>query len=162
MQGKTISKFDGTEHRFLSNFWPSPVSYEGVEYPTVENAYQAAKTLNLSDRNHFVSVSPGKAKKMGGLLFSIREDWDKVKYSIMLALVCDKFTYDEKLQKDLLNTGASFLVEGNTWDDVYWGVCKGIGKNNLGKVLMTVRYLISLQNEGRNYSAFGWKEILEQ
>ena len=38
-----IDRFDG-EYRFLSNFWYARVSLDGVVYPYVENAYQAAKT----------------------------------------------------------------------------------------------------------------------
>ena len=31
------------------------------------------------------------------------------------------------------------IVEGNTWGDVFWGVCNGIGENHLGNILMDVR-----------------------
>ena len=27
------------------------------------------------------------------------------------------------------------LIEGNDWHDTFWGVCNGIGKNWLGKIL---------------------------
>lgn len=37
-----IRSFTGT-HRFLSNFHPAPVLLDGVVYPTVEHAFQAAK-----------------------------------------------------------------------------------------------------------------------
>lgn len=30
-------------------------------------------------------------------------------------------------------------MEGNTWGDKVWGVCDGIGENNLGKTLMRIR-----------------------
>jgi predicted NAD-dependent protein-ADP-ribosyltransferase YbiA (DUF1768 family) len=30
-------------------------------------------------------------------------------------------------------------VEGNSWGDTYWGVCKGKGQNKLGHILMQVR-----------------------
>ena len=33
------------EFRFLSNFWQSEVVLDDRKYPTVEHAYQAAKTL---------------------------------------------------------------------------------------------------------------------
>ena len=28
---------------------------------------------------------------------------------------------------------------GGGWGDVFWGVCKGKGKNRLGRILMAVR-----------------------
>jgi predicted NAD-dependent protein-ADP-ribosyltransferase YbiA (DUF1768 family) len=29
--------------------------------------------------------------------------------------------------------------EGNTWNDRFWGVCRGSGLNHLGRILMEVR-----------------------
>jgi len=37
-----INSFKG-EHRWLSNFWPTYVQFDGELYPSVENAYVAAK-----------------------------------------------------------------------------------------------------------------------
>jgi len=34
------------------------------------------------------------------------------------------------------------LIEGNTWGDTYWGVCRGRGSNNLGKLLMKIREVL--------------------
>ena len=31
------------------------------------------------------------------------------------------------------------IVEENTWGDTFWGVCKGVGENHLGKLLMEIR-----------------------
>ena len=41
------------------------------------------------------------------------------------------------------------LIEGNTWNDTYWGVCNGVGKNTLGQLLMKIREEIrkGLSNE---------------
>ena len=49
-----------------------------------------------------------------------------------------KFT-DSDLKEKLLATGDAELIEGNHWGDVIWGVCNGIGENNLGKLLMNIR-----------------------
>lgn len=55
------------EYRFLSNFWPAVVELDGIRYPTVEHAYQAAKTLDRAARREMrIQKSPGKAKKKGG------------------------------------------------------------------------------------------------
>ena len=53
-----------------------------------------------------------------------------------------KFTKLNFAQK-LLKTGNQELVEGNTWNDTYWGRCKGRGSNHLGKILMRIREEIS-------------------
>lgn len=43
------------------------------------------------------------------------------------------------LTRALMATGDAELVEGNTWDDTFWGVWNGVGENNLGRLLMKVR-----------------------
>ena len=40
------------------------------------------------------------------------------------------------------DTNNEELIEGNTWNDTYWGVCNGRGQNHLGKILMKVRSLL--------------------
>ena len=44
-----ILSFDG-EFAFLSNFSPSLLEYEGLTYPTLEHAFQAAKSLDPARR----------------------------------------------------------------------------------------------------------------
>src|SRR6185369_8674281 len=48
-QSTKILEFQG-DNRFLSNFFPAEVIYEGITYPTAEHAYQAAKTLDPEQR----------------------------------------------------------------------------------------------------------------
>ena len=141
----TIGRFQG-QHAFLSNFWPCPVMYEFDGYPSVEHAYQAAK-FPASNRRSFQSGSPGNAKRMGRRP-GRREDWQQVKYGIMLDLVEQKFRVGTTLAARLMATGAQELEEGNTWGDVYWGknLLTGEGENHLGKILMHVRQNLWLQH----------------
>ena len=44
-----------------------------------------------------------------------------------------------ELREQLLATGEAQLIEGNTWNDTFWGVCKGKGQNWLGRILVEVR-----------------------
>ena len=41
----------------------------------------------------------------------------------------------------LLNTENATLIEGNTWNDTFWGIDlkTGKGQNHLGKLLMEIR-----------------------
>jgi ribA/ribD-fused uncharacterized protein len=132
----TITSFQGT-NRWLSNFYPAKVTLDGVEYPTVEHAYQAAKTLDLNDRNLFRGGNPGLAKRLGRDL-ELRSDWDTVKIGIMRDLLRQKFAGGE-LHFLLLQTKGIDLVEGNNWGDRFWGVCAGVGENWLGRLLMEIR-----------------------
>lgn len=138
MQGcGTVGPFNG-EHRFLSNFWPARVVLDGLEYPTTEHAYQAAKTMDHGRRRMIRSLpTPGHAKRQGRNL-TLRPDWERVKLSVMEDLLRQKFA-KEPLRSQLLATYPWDLVEFNTWGDTFWGVCNGKGTNHLGRLLMKVR-----------------------
>lgn len=124
---------------FLSNFYPCWVVLDGMRYPSVEHAYQAAKTLRDIEREQIRTAStPGVAKRLGRVC-THRPDWKKIKVDIMLDLVRQKFERSSDLAEKLLATGDEELIEGNTWGDRFWGVYRGRGENNLGKILMQVR-----------------------
>jgi ribA/ribD-fused uncharacterized protein len=127
------------EYRWLSNFHLSPVLYEGILYPSVEHAYQAAKTLDLEVRELFLQLSVGQAKRFGQEI-ELRPDWDdKLRLHVMYDCLRVKFTSDLELQSKLLATGDLYLEETNYWGDVFYGVKDGVGKNYLGKLLMAIR-----------------------
>lgn len=134
-----IDQFTG-EYRFLSNFAEvaGGINFDGLTYPTVEHAYQAAKTLDPDQRGYIqMLVSPGAAKRSGKCI-QLRSDWETVKFPIMLSLLRLKFAREPFCTK-LLATGGAELIEGNTWHDTIWGVCNGVGQNHLGRMLMQVR-----------------------
>ena len=132
-----IESFRG-QYRFLSNFWPCDIYYNGYIYNGTEYAYQAAKTTSKEDHEKIVLCrTPGNTKRVIRTL-KIRGDWDEVKDQVMLDLLRIKFS-KPGLGKALLLTGDAEIIEGNTWNDTYWGVCKGVGENKLGKLLMQVR-----------------------
>lgn len=134
-----IDSFSG-EYDFLSNFYPVEIFWDEGTYPTVEHAYQALKTLNPLERIAIGrAATPGKAKRLGQNC-TLRSDWEEIKYFTMEYFVQQKFYRNSNLQERLLATGSAEIVEGNTWGDTYWGVCKGAGKNYLGKILMEVRH----------------------
>lgn len=134
----TIDRFTG-DHAFLSNFCHSPIELDGIIYPTVEHAFQAAKTLDHADKHRIAAAStPGNAKRLGRKV-QLRRDWEQVKVGIMQDLVRLKFTVHQDLRAKLIATGDAELIEGNTWNDRFWGVCRGQGRNQLGLILMQVR-----------------------
>ena len=60
------------KYAFLSNFHPSEVGMDGLLYPTVEHAYQAAKTLNPGLRAAIRTAgTPGYAKQMGRAMYNM-------------------------------------------------------------------------------------------
>lgn len=133
----TIDSFTG-DFAFLSNFHPCEIEFEGIKFPTVEHAFQAAKTLSVHDREAIrAAATPGKAKRLGRKV-DLRRDWNNIRVSVMEQLLRIKFS-DPWLRELLDITKGATLVEGNTWNDTFWGVCKGKGDNNLGKLLMKIR-----------------------
>jgi len=147
-----IDKFDG-RFRFLSNFYPCEIEYQGITYPSNENYYVAMKIndmqlingrmITINDAREYVATikDPGVVKRFGRSI-KVRKDWDDIKLKIMEYGVRQKFK-NQELKEMLLSTGDQELVEGNYWHDIYWGKCIcnkcGGGQNNLGKILMSVR-----------------------
>jgi ribA/ribD-fused uncharacterized protein len=148
---RRVEDFTGDYH-FLSNFDPAPVRLDGVQYPTVEHAYQAAKTLEPEGREGIrVASAPDLARKMGRKL-ALRPDWPAVQVEIMRDLVRQKFEGRPDLKKLLLATGEAELVEGNTWHDNFWGDCRcpkcaaTPGLNWMGRLLMEVRARLRMES----------------
>lgn len=135
-----IREFQG-DWRFLSNFWPCKVKFEGMTFPSAEHAYQAAKTVDVAIRCAIAKLgTPGQAKRFwrGATL----PHWDDSrKLAVMRRVVEAKFRDNPSLAKALVATGDTPLQEGNRWGDMFWGVDlrNGIGRNELGKILMDVR-----------------------
>jgi hypothetical protein len=143
---KVITSFQG-RYRFLSNFYPVRICVHDLVFPSVEHAYQAQKTDKIN-WHLFTSenLSAGRAKRLGNQL-RVRKDWDDVKLGIMRELLSMKFSHLSLAYK-LRATGSAELIEGNTWGDVYWGVCNGEGQNHLGKLLMDIRKNLNRSWEG--------------
>ena len=114
-----ITLFTG-KNRFLSNFASFALVFEGVEYPTAEHAYVAAKTIDPQIRAWVRQIdTPGNAKYRGKSI-ALRPDWEDVRDEIMLAILRSKFTRNPQARDQLIATGDAELVEGNAWHDNYW------------------------------------------
>jgi len=134
---KYIIQFQG-DYSFLSNFYHCSVEMDGKVYPSVEHAFQAAKTHDCAKRDIIRKApTPSEAKRLGRKLL-LRSDWEKVKVDIMQELVMHKFQNPELAAK-LVETDDAKLIEGNWWNDTFWGVCNGKGENRLGQILESVR-----------------------
>ena len=143
-----IEKFEG-RWRFLSNFYPVEIEHQGITYPSVEHYYVSMKCNNeqmLQGRHYTIGdfremiarlPSPGMTKKIGQQM-QVRKDWNEKRLEFMNWGVREKFK-NEELKELLISTGDMTLIEGNSWQDFFWGVCNGKGENHLGKILMKVR-----------------------
>lgn len=123
------------EYRWLSNFWV----YDNNTQMTVEYHYQAAKATNVDDYALIISADNAYEAKRLGSSIVCRADWYDVRLALMEHFVKEKFIWNGMLASKLKATSDALLVEGNTWNDTFWGVCNGVGENHLGKILMKIR-----------------------
>jgi len=128
-------------YRWLSNFYPCKIIFEGKEYPSVEHAYQSAKRDDPSWKKFCQETeSPGKVKREARKINIDVNIWDKKKMIVMESCLNKKFN-QEPFRSMLLTTGDQDLQEGNNWGDTFWGVSlkTGQGQNHLGKLIMLKR-----------------------
>jgi ribA/ribD-fused uncharacterized protein len=133
-----ISDFRVVPYDFLSNMYSSPVTILGQTFECAEAAFQAHKVTTIPELKQFVGLNGYEAKRLGRQV-TLRYDWPQIKLQVMANVLEAKFRPGSELTYKLLNTGNKRLVEGNTWNDVYWGVCNGKGQNKLGQLLMERR-----------------------
>lgn len=157
----------------FSNFYRSPITIDGVSYPTTEHYYQAQKFAGSdasADAKEYaelirIQTTPMKAKvlavqKIGGgypwrtLLntpiqeyldrgVQMRSDWEEIKDDVMRRAVYAKFSQHPKLLEILKQTRQHMLIERSPTDS-YWGCGRdGTGKNMLGRILVETRTMLT-------------------
>ena len=160
---ETIYFYEG----FMSNFYKSKITIDGIEYSTSEHYFQAQKFIypGASQRSIEYGMlvasqsTPNKSKilanqKTGGgykwrtqlndIINSypdvkMRSDWEQIKDDVMRNALYYKFTQNPALRQQLKDTGNKKLVE-HTKRDKYWGDGgDGSGLNKLGQLLMELR-----------------------
>lgn len=133
------------DYNFLSNIYPCHIqlNINGTHYSfnSAETAFQAMK--DKSRRDEFRKLNGFAARRLGRTV-KLPPDWDNKKLNIMKTILHAKFVQNPWLLAKL-RTIMQDIVEENTWNDTYWGVCNGVGENHLGKLLMELRDDTSIQ-----------------
>jgi ribA/ribD-fused uncharacterized protein len=127
----------------LSNFYISPLTVGGRQHRTVESYFQSQKFPDFPAHQERIRMasSPKEAKKLGRerKRATMRSDWESVKIGVMATGLSAKFRQNPRLKAILLGTMDRELREKSRWDS-YWGTGRdGRGKNQLGKLLMSLR-----------------------
>lgn len=165
-----------TEHQFkgplffLSNMYKAPIimdislvtpskleyfkkyfEFDGYQYPSSENLYQALKDRFIEGRNDFRFINPFDAKKRGRMISksSIRSNWTKERLIAMELVIDLKFNIYPDLAEKLMSVSDEDIVEWNTWGDIFWGKCIKTqkGSDYLGQILRAKKYeLIKRKN----------------
>ena len=135
-----ILNFTTPETRWLSNMNYVKIRYNGINYPSTENFYQAMKYKGDTTRELISKLKPHEAKKYSRDNTMTNENFESRKLDIMLYAQREKYS-QEPFKSKLLATGNCLLEEGNWWNDKFWGVDIKTreGENNLGKIIMRVR-----------------------
>ena len=137
---ESISAFVG-RWEALANWFPCTVMHDGVQYASVEHAFQAAKAGSENAEAAKAireAANPKLAHELGRNL-PLPGDWERRKRPLMHKLLRDKFRRDAALHERLLRTESKNLIAGNDWGEASWGVSGGRGANELGKLLMALR-----------------------
>ena len=106
--GQSISAFRGA-YDFLSNFYPAPITYDGLVFKNNEAAFQAAKCPER--RAEFCCLNPSEAKRLGRRV-KLRNDWDQIKDMVMYEICKAKFRQNPDLAERLISTSDFELIEG--------------------------------------------------
>lgn len=127
------------KYAVLHDYALASVKLDGVEYPTVRHALEAAKFLSEETRATIQNAStPGVADQIGrNLAGDVRQDWGEVCQGIVADLLKQKFAGRE-IKRLLLSTGDEEIVYTNG-DDLFWGSRFGAGENHMGRLLMELR-----------------------
>ena len=128
----------------LSNFFPCKFHVNGEWVKSVEHYYQAQKYIH--NQEHYDEVmnasTPAHAKKIGRK-YEIRDNWDGVKYGIMVDAIYAKFSQVQECRTVLLNTKNYPIHEDSPFDYV-WG-WRNNGDDLLGEILMNTRTTIRIE-----------------
>lgn len=153
-----------SEYAFLSNFYPTPLKYNGFTFSTAEHAYQFTRAIFLGKQDTAYDIRVAKhpqiAKREGAKLLSNRE-WDNTKVKTMREIVFSKFAQNPNLQPLLLATGDRPLLEA-TYDS-FWGCDLPLsarklkqgdwhGRNQLGLLLVECRAEIIKEQAAKGLS----------
>lgn len=143
------------EYGFLSNWYESHFSINGITYNSMEQYMMYMKALCFNDLetgNMILSTNDvTEIKSLGRSVKNYNENiWNGVRQVVIYKGLLSKFNQNEDMKKCLLQTGDSFLAECAVKDTI-WGIgismtnpdrldiTKWNGQNLLGYALMIVR-----------------------
>lgn len=143
------------ENGYLSNWYPSQFTMEGVTFSSMEQFMMYQKARCFGDSNIAQKIlttnDVARIKKLGRLVSNYNESyWNGIRQIVVFEGLQEKFLQNEKLKEQLKATGKSVLAECAVKDRI-WGIGlamndpdrlekdKWKGQNLLGYTLMMVR-----------------------
>ena len=161
---------DTMENEYAVFFWRNPCVfnnwcacefiYKGIAYRCSEQALMHQKALLMGDAKTAAEMllthDPALHKKLGRKVKGFDQaKWNQHKEQLMYEILLAKFSQNEAMKQQLLQTGTKYLGEASCFDKVWgigvdsrslikyasWTECQQHfrGENLLGKALMRVR-----------------------
>ena len=140
------------EWGWLSSFHPGLFYFKDRRYRTVEHAFHAQKSDDAEYQGPFSIDSPvyigdsalaakhrGSKKNFETSTFVLRPDWEEVRVQIMKECVEAFYKAHPELEEKLVKTLPAPLHHTGYKVGTFWGMQKGKGENQHGKILMALR-----------------------
>lgn len=144
---------------FLSNWYPSPFTLDGIPYSCVEQYMMHQKAITFNDTETAAAIlatdNPGKIKALGRSVQNYRDTvWNGIRQIVVYRGLLEKFRQNPTLKQLLLATHPHILAECALRDNI-WGIGMTMhdeyrieldlwqGQNLLGFTLMMVREELS-------------------
>lgn len=144
---------------FLSNWYPSPFTLEGIRFTCVEQYMMYRKAVTFGDPENAAAIlaadNPGKIKALGRSVRGYNDTvWNGVRQIVVYRALLEKFRQNPDLKDKLLATAPHTLAECAVRDKI-WGIGMSMhdeyrfepdlwrGQNLLGFTLMLVREELS-------------------
>lgn len=140
---------------FLSNWYPSPFTLDGITYANVEQYMMYQKAITFGDSESGAAIlatdNPGKIKALGRSVRNYSDTvWNGFRQIVVYKGLLEKFRQNLDLKAQLLATAPHTLAECALQDKI-WGIGMTMhdeyrfhpdlwpGQNLLGFTLMMVR-----------------------
>ena len=144
---------------FLSNWYPSPFTLEGIRFTCVEQYMMYRKAVTFGDTEAAAAIlatdNPGKIKALGRSVRNYSDIiWNGIRQITVYKALLEKFRQNPDLKRQLLATAPHTLAECALRDKI-WGIGMTMpdeyrfepdlwqGQNLLGFALMQVREELS-------------------
>lgn len=131
---RTTDKYVFFWNGIYSQWYEAPMTINGVLYRCAEQYMMHQKALFFGDHEIaekiMLTSHPKDQKTLGRQIKNFNLDrWTKVCLGIVYKGNYAKFTQNEDLKKELLQTGDRIIVEASPFDQI-WGI--GMGENEEG------------------------------
>jgi predicted NAD-dependent protein-ADP-ribosyltransferase YbiA (DUF1768 family) len=114
---------DGVEIKEFGNFYPCRFKCWGVEFTSVEQAFQYAKSEDPAYRSSILACSdPMEAWKLGRKCASLDPKWEQLKVFRMFTCMYERFSQDQAMCDKLVDSYPKDITfqhaqEKDDWDE---------------------------------------------